>query len=330
MSDYCKASLQSFSIMKADAPDYLKRFLMEKDGVENKTPRTVFDYYINLRTFFKWMLKKQGVDGPETEISPLPLQDVVGIQAGDITEFLIYCKHERNNDSAKSIATKLTAIREFYDYLILVEQIPGLVVNPAAHIKSPKIEKKLPKYLTKEECIRLLESIEGPTPARDRCIIQWTIHTGLRLSEVIGINMANINIKEKQLRVMGKGNVERFVFFNDECVAAYDEYLAERTTYYAKPQDDALFISQRTGKRLSGRRVEQIVEGHLMNAGLAGRGLSPHKLRHTAATNMYQTGVDLRQVQEILGHSSLATTQIYTHVQPEMLRETMDRNYLED
>lgn len=327
MSSYCSSSIQSFSIMKADAPSYLKRFLMEKDGVENKTRRTVFNYYINLRTFFRWMLVKQGATKQfeELEITPLPIEDVCGITAADITEFLVFCKNERDNSSAKSIATKLTAIREFYDYLIEIEKL--IPANPAAHIKSPKLEKKLPKYLTQDECVLLLDSIEGSTPARDRCLILWVIHTGLRLNELVSVNMADINIKEKRLRIIGKGNVERIVFFNDECVEAYNRYLEERLSYSAKPMGDALFVSQRTGKRLSGRRVEQIVEAHLLHAGLEGKGISPHKLRHTAATNMYQAGVDLRQVQEILGHQSLATTQIYTHVKPEMLRETMSHNY---
>lgn len=329
MSNYCTTNASSFSISSCDAPEYLKNFLVYKRTTGNRTARTIFDYYVSLRTFFRWMLVKQGDKRPFEEISiaELDFECVKNILPADVSEFLAYCKDDLHNDSAKSVAVKLTAIKEFYKYLLEISDIYKVSRNPAAIIEGPKIEKTLPRYLSKEECVQLLSNIEGPTPARDRCMFLWIIHTGLRLSELVGINMADVKPSEKLMLIRGKGSKERMVPFDDECLEAYNLYLEERANYFNQPVDGALFVSQRSGKRLTGRRVEQVLNDHLTRAGLDGKGLSPHKLRHTAATNLYNDGVDLLEIQQLLGHQNLATTQIYTHVNPEELRATMSHSH---
>ena len=328
MSDYCPASLNSFDITRCDAPVYLKDFLYYEAGVMNHTRQSVFNYYISLRIFFRWICQTKGdkTDFNEIEISELPVEDVISITSEDIQEYIYFCQNSRGNYSYKSRMAKLSAVRELYDYLILVKHITD--TNPASIVnKKVSVAKPLPRYLTAEECTQLVTSIQGQTPKRDTCIIKWLLHTGIRLSELVGINDKDVNVRAKSLFVHGKGAKERMVFFNDDCVNAYMEYLEERKGYGKQRTDTAVFVSPRTGGRLTGRRVEQLVEAQLKRAGLEGKGISPHKLRHTAATNMYQHGVDVRQIKDILGHESLSTTQIYTHVSPEMVRETMATNF---
>ena len=194
-------------------------------------------------------------------------------------------------------------------------------------LEIPAQRKSLPKYLTLEESLHLLESIEGKDRERDYCIITILLNCGIRLSELVGIKLSDI--RDDTLTVLGKGNKERLVYLNDSCLNAIAGYLAVRP----EPPKDAdkpyLFISSRTRAPLTPRRVEQIVEVHLKAAGLGGRGYSPHKLRHTAATLMYQHGgVDIRVLKEILGHVNLGTTEIYTHVSSDQIANAADRNPL--
>ena len=322
--------MKTFSITHSDAPEYLKRFLSYKSITENRTKQTVFDYYISLRTFFRWIIYLEDTkqDFRKINISKLPFPEVASITTSEIVDFLSFCRNDLQNNASKSIAAKLTAIREYYDYELNIQK--SITINPAASITPPKIEKKLPRYLDKEDCKRLIANIDGEAPARDFCMILWMLHTGIRLSELVGINISDVNVNDRQLIVRGKGNKERLVLFNDKCIEAYANYMTERATYPKKPEDDALFVSKRTGKRITNRRVEQIVDEHLLKAGLEGKGISPHKLRHTAATNMYRAGVDVLEIKELLGHANLATTQIYTHTDPKALRATMSRDFIEE
>ena len=188
----------------------------------------------------------------------------------------------------------------------------------------PKRQASLPKFLEEDECVRLLNACDGPFVYRDYAIIMLFISCGLRISELVSLNIHDIH--EDYLRVVGKGNKERVVFFADGCREAIDDYLAVRNNEKVPDKDkDALFISQKNC-RFGVRGVQQMIEKKLKLAGLDPPRYSPHKLRHTAATLMLKNGVDIRALQEVLGHSNLNTTQIYTHLDNASLHEAAMAN----
>ena len=213
---------------------------------------------------------------------------------------------------AKARSRKVSAIRSFYKYLTVSSG--KLAENPMLNLETPKLKKTLPKYLTLEQALELLTHVETNFTERDFCIITLFLNCGMRLSELCGINIHDI--RDNQLKLLGKGNKERIVYLNGSCIDAVNNYLAVLNSgeKVKRVDKNALFLN-RNGKRISPRRVEQIVEHCLKEAGLDGMGISPHKLRHTAATLLYQdAGVDIRVLKELLGHESLSTTEIYTHV----------------
>lgn len=310
-------------------PELVQDYLRYISVVKNKSTTTISEYASDLRTFFRF-LKASRLGMPLDDLSQIDLSDIdeqfiqsVGLK--DAYEFLYYCKNERSNDAA-SRARKTSAIRQFFQYLTNNRGI--LETDPMANLDTPKLKKSLPKYLSVEESKRLLSSADGKNKERDYCMITLFLNCGMRLSELVGLNLSSIK-SNNSMTVTGKGNKERTVYLNDACISALNAYLAVR------PRDgvidrDALFLSSRK-KRISPKTVQYIIKTDLTRAGLGGAGYSTHKLRHTAATLMYQTGnVDILTIKEILGHENLNTTQIYTHTNNNLLRDAVKSNPLSE
>lgn len=312
-----------------DAPYFLKDFITYMEAIRGKSKNTVSEYFFDLRTFLRYM-KVLHMDASLDEFESIDITDISidfmkTITLHDLYEFLAYASSERLNN-ANSRARKVAALRSFFKYLhVKAKLTPD---NPAKDLDSPKIPKSLPKYLTLDESRALLSNIDGHDKLRDYAIITLFLNCGMRLSELAGINLKDI--KDDKLTVIGKGNKERVIYLNKACVKALDDYIKnERPVEGIKhPHQNALFIS-RNKCRLSVKTIQHLVKKHLNAAGLDDTKYSVHKLRHTAATLMYQHGhVDVRVLQEILGHTNLATTQIYTHLDSEQLRHAADSNPL--
>lgn len=298
-----------------DCPSILKEFLNYSLAVRNLSKRTVNAYYIDLRMFFRFLKLHRGIIAPDIPLEDIHIADisldfVKQITKEEIYEFVYYLNQELN-DAVAARARKLSSIRAFFKYCVAKKNY--FFYDPSMDIDSPVQKKSLPKYLSLEECIELLRSINTDFTERDFCMITLFLNCGMRLSELVGINTTDF--KEETIRILGKGNKERTVYLTPSCIEALHRYLPVRASLTNLKDTTALFVSKRTGNRLTNRRVEQIVEACLAQAGLSGKGYSPHKLRHTAATLMYRSGeVDMLALQEILGHANVATTQIYTHI----------------
>ena len=312
--------MQTFSIMAAPAPQLLRDYLIYMSTIKGRSPRTVEAYYNDLRLFLRYLMATRSgtplpTDDPNLEsisFASISEEMILSARLSDAYSFLAYVQSV-NQNNAKTRARKVSSLRGFYKYL--QSKAGRLEENPMEQLEIPAQRKSLPKYLTLDESLHLLESIEGKDRERDYCIITILLNCGIRLSELVGIKLSDI--RDDTLTVLGKGNKERMVYLNSACLNAIAEYLAVRP----EPPKDA--------DKLTPRRVEQIVETHLKAAGLGGRGYSPHKLRHTAATLMYQYGgVDIRVLKEILGHVNLGTTEIYTHVSNDQIANAADRNPL--
>lgn len=312
------------------APEIIKGFLIYSESIKNKSSSSVNEYYTDLRTFFRYILMIRGlspanVDFKEIDISSIDLELVKTITLQDLYAFLVFCKNDLNN-SANTRARKCSVLKIYFRYLTL--NTKQLDKNPAALLEAPKTTRSLPKYLSLEDSIELLNSIDGPNKERDYCILTLFLNCGLRLSELCGISLNDIS-SDATLRVLGKGRKERIIYLNQACVDALEAYLRVRPVEGVPPEyKNALFIS-RNKRRISNKTVQHIVYTFLEKAGFGNRGYSTHKLRHTAATLMYQKGnVDIRALKEVLGHSSLNTTQIYTHVSDESVKNAFESNPL--
>ena len=303
----------------ADAPQYLQDFLFYMLTIKGRSKRTVDAYYIDLRTFLRYIkctviLQANPDDADsfvQVSIQDIGIHTLDQLTLSDIYGFLNYAASDRENN-AKTRSRKVSALRSFFNYLTVKAGL--LKNNPVENLEVPSVKKSLPRYLTLEESLELLTHIDPASNSyeRDYCIVTLFLNCGMRLSELVGINL--YDIREDTIKLLGKGNKERIIYLNEACKRALEAYLAVRKPPQSAKYKDALFLSSR-GTRISPRRVEQIIEHCLQKAGLGGQGYSPHKLRHTAATLMYQHGdVDIRVLKEILGHVSLSTTEIYTHV----------------
>ena len=326
-------------IDKDTLPAVLREFAGYKLGIENCSARTVEQYLLDLRTFFRYMLavrngkKLYGDEFEKIDITIVDLDFVKSIKAEDIYEFLFYTGSERLNGwSAK--ARKLSSIKVFYKYLVTKRKV--LDVNPAIDIDAPKAEKTLPKFLSVDESLALLNAISSDTESknvkRDFAITTLFLNCGMRLSELCGIDLRDIDDSLRSLRVFGKGAKERIVYLNSACKDALSEYLKVRNLNLdsSTSAEPALFLSSR-GQRISDKTVQWMIGKYLKIAGLESKGYSVHKLRHTAATLMYQSGnVDVRVLKDILGHEQLNTTQIYTHISDEQMENAMAQNPLAD
>ncbi|MDO4495882.1 MAG: tyrosine recombinase XerC [Clostridiaceae bacterium] len=310
-------------------PLLVQKYLNYLIVVKSKSELTALEYASDLRTFYRFIMIRYNLcdkDTPfdEINISGLSNDIIINITLDDAYAFLAYCRQKRNN-SDNAIARKVVSIKRFYRYL---EVNNILKENRIAFLEAPQTKKALPKYLTLEQSVKLLNSIDGKFKERDYCILTIFLNCGLRLSELVGINISHIR-DDNTLVVKGKGNKERTVYLNEACLKAISSYLAVRPVDGVKDRD-ALFISSQK-RRISKQGVQKIVERSLEKSGLSGLGFSTHKLRHTSATLMYQYGgVDPLQLKEILGHENLSTTEIYTHIKNEQLKQAVDSNPLND
>lgn len=310
-----------------DCPDVLKRFLVYLQTIKGKSPKTVYEYFLDLRMFFRFLKKNRDLVASDVNFDEITISDVgidilKTVTLSEVYDFLYYVLNDRG-DIASTRSRKSSALRTFFSYLTVKANL--LEINPVAELEVPSQRKRLPKYLSLEECIQLLSAIEGKFAVRDYCITVLFLNCGIRLSELVGININDIN--GNNLRVVGKGDKERNIHLNQACLDAISEYMKVRPNNDAKDKQ-ALFIS-RQGNRISTKVVQANMKKYLKMSGLEDKGYSVHKLRHTAATLMYQHGgVDLRILKEILGHQNLATTEIYTHIASEQIDKAFESNPL--
>ena len=314
----------------SNLPPLLQDFANHQLAIKNKSELTVDEYALDLILFFRYLKAQQSGEAlspslADIDISDINIEFLRKVTLADAYAFLSYCKSERDNDAAAR-ARKVSSIRAFFKYLCVQRKL--LDENPMQELETPKQKRAQPKYLTLEESLRLLASVEGKYKERDYCILTLFLNCGLRLSELVSINYTDIK-DNNTLVVRGKGNKERTVYLNEACVTAIRNYMAVRPVDKVRPKDKtALFLSSRF-QRISPKTVQHMVYGYLDKCGLGDRGLSVHKLRHTAATLMYQHGnVDVLVLKEILGHENLGTTEIYTHLVDEQLKKASDANPL--
>lgn len=308
-------------------PQLVQQYLIYIEAIKGHSQLSVIEYASDLRTFFRYLAREKGLcekDTPDEKIdlSPIDLKFIQSVNLTDAYRFLIYCKDIRkNNESTR--ARRVISIRRFYSYLS--ENLGLIEKNPMKALDTPKTKKSLPKYLTLEEAEKLLSVIDGKYKERDYAIITLFLNCGMRLSELVSINYNDIK-DDGSLVITGKGNKERTIYLNKACVDAIVSYMKVRPN--DKVKDRALFLSSRN-QRISPKTVQQLVYTYLDKAGLGDRNLSVHKLRHTAATLMYQHGnVDLLLLKEILGHENLGTTEIYTHISDDAARKAIQSNPL--
>ena len=321
-----------------DAPPILREFLTYHETIQSHSRKTVDEYFLDLRNFFRYIKQLKGktpADTPFDEISILDvdLELVRSITLSDVYSYMNYLgrerpKHRNSADTGIGLspaarARKVASIRSFYKYLTNKAKV--LAENPMQDLDSPRLKKTLPRYLNLDESVNLLTSVDGINQTRDYCILSLFLNCGLRISELVGLNVTDI--RGEQLRVLGNGNKERMIFLNDACHQALDDWLVERSGM-GLIDKNALFVTRQNHKRITTAAVHKLVKKHLTAAGLDSTQYSSHKLRHTAATLMLQNGVDVRTLQEVLRHDHLNTTQIYTHVANEDLRTAARANPL--
>ena len=303
-----------------EASNIVKDYLLYMQTVKGKSPKTVDEYFSDLRTFFRFLKLHKKLISASTPFEVIKVDDVdlefiKSITLNDTYEFMNYLMRDRMNN-ASTRARKTSSIKSFFNYLTVKKHL--LEADPVKELETPKRKKTLPKYLTLEQSIELLNAVDGKHKERDYCILTLFLNCGLRLSELVGLNITDIHT-DGTARILGKGNKERQIYLNSACIDAIANYLKVR------PMDgvidrNALFISAHN-KRMSPKTVQALVYKYLEKIGLDAQGYSCHKLRHTAATLMYQHGnVDIRVLKEILGHENLGTTEIYTHLNTQQMQ----------
>ena len=321
----------------SDCPQVLREFLVYHETIKGQSPLTISEYYLDLRLFLRF-IKLMRNDMPiNTDLETIGIKDVDlnfirSVDTSDIFDFLSYLANDRplnpetpmtdHGISATSRARKLSAIKSFYKYLTV--RTKQLSENPVADMEYPKLRKSLPKYLTMEQSAALLQAVSGANEKRDYAILMLFLNCGIRRSELVGLNLTDVY--EDRIRVVGKGNKERFVYFGTACRKAIDAYMAERAEKTLS--DNRALFGSRDGNRISVTAVHRLVKKALLQAGLDSMQFSAHKLRHTAATMMLSGGVDVKTVQEVLGHENLNTTQIYTHIENTELKIAAEANPL--
>ena len=322
---------------RSEAPPVLRDFLSYHETIKGHSRATVDEYFLDLRNFFRYLKIERGLVPHSTELDDISIQDVdlkliASVTLNDVYDYMAFLsrdkvKNERSHEPeyglmASSRARKIATIRSFYKYLTV--KTKQLDVNPVEGLDTPKTTKSLPRYLTLDESRHLLDAVDGENRERDYCIICLFLNCGLRISEIVGLNIGDV--RGDSLRVLGKGNKERIVYLNDACQAAIEAYKPVRSQMVGSSVS-ALFVSNRR-QRMGREAVHAMVKKTLLKAGLDPDKYSSHKLRHTAATLMLQNGVDVRTLQEVLGHEHLNTTQIYTHVDNSELRVAAQANPL--
>lgn len=305
----------------------LMSFLNYMETIKGKSKNTVTEYYYDLRTFFRYLKVQRGLvpkiaDFEKIRIDDIDIEFIKSVTLNDLYGFISYVSFVRNNSNSAK-ARKVSTLRSFFKFLHV--KMKMIDENPTDELETPKISSRHPVHLTLMEARELLDAVQGEFRDRDYCILTLFLNCGLRLSELVSINISNI--RGDTLTVIGKGNKERTVYLNEACLKAVEDYLRVRPRDGVKDRD-ALFLSKRK-QRISNKTIQYIVKKYVEKAGLDTGKYSAHKLRHTAATLMYKHGdVDIRALQQILGHSSISTTQIYTHVDDKRLRDAMKKNPL--
>jgi len=322
---------------RTDSPEIIREFLFYHETIKGHSKKTIDEYFLDLRTFFRFLkIIKNSIprDTPLEEISimDIDLEFVKSVSVTDVYEYLAFLARDRPKQANSSItgyglnansrARKIAVIRSYYKYLTL--KANKLSENPVADLDSPKLRKSLPRFLSLDESMQLLDGVDGIYRERDFCILTIFLNCGLRISELAGLDLTDL--RSDYIRVLGKGNKERVVYINDACADAINAYLAVRKQIAALDKR-ALFLSSRR-TRISTSTIHSLVKKHLLVAGLDSSKYSSHKLRHTAATLMLKSGVDVRTLQELLGHEHLNTTQIYTHIENSSLRDAANRSPL--
>lgn len=321
----------------SDCPQVLREFLIYHENIMGQSQLTISEYYLDLRMFLRF-IKLMRADMPiTTDLDSIDIRDIDisfirDIDTPDIFDFLSYLANDRAVNpesaapdygiSAAARARKLSSIKSFYKYLTV--RTKQLEENPVAELEYPKLRKSLPKYLTLDQSAALLQAVSGQNGKRDYAILMLFLNCGIRRSELVGLNLTDVY--EDRIRVVGKGNKERFVYFGSACRKAIDAYLEERKEI--ELSDNRALFGSRDKNRISVTAVHRLVKKALLQAGLDSTQFSAHKLRHTAATMMLSGGVDVKTVQEVLGHENLNTTQIYTHIESTELKIAAEANPL--
>ena len=322
----------------AGSPQILREFLSYHETIKGQSKKTIAEYHLDLRMFLRFMKLVKNEMPYTTDLESIPIKDIDlafirSIATTDVFDFLSYLANDRVkfDDSPASRdygigtaarARKLSAIKSFYKYLTVRTKL--LDVNPVQDMEFPKIRKTLPKYLTLEQSQALLRSVGGQNSKRDYAILMIFLNCGIRRAELVGLNLSDVY--EDRLRIVGKGNKERIVYMGSTCKKAIDDYMEIRKNLDTN-DPRALFIS-RDKNRISVSAVHRLVKKHMLVAGLDASQFSAHKLRHTAATLMLSGGVDVKTVQEVLGHEHLNTTEIYTHIENTELKIAAEANPL--
>ncbi len=319
-----------------DCPQVLREFLSYHETIKGQSKKTVSEYFLDLRMFLRFIKLMRDELPYDTPLDEISIQDVgldfvAKISSTEVFDFLSYLANDRvsretdpdgSGIGSAARARKLSAIKSFFHYLnVSTKQISN---DPVKDIEFPRIRKSLPKYLTLEESKALLQSVSGPNQTRDFAILMIFLNCGIRRSELVGLNLTDVY--EDRLRVVGKGNKERIVYMGTSCRKAIDNYLVERNKIVLS--DNRALFGSRDKNRISVSAVHRLVKKHLLEAGLDATQFSAHKLRHTAATLMLSNGVDLKTLQEVLGHENLNTTQIYTHIENTELKIAAEANPL--
>ena len=319
----------------SDCPQILRDFLTYHETIKGQSQLTISEYALDLRMFLRFIKLMRNDMPVHTDLETIDIRDIDiefirTIRTSDIFDFLSYLASDRPIDpdspssdfgvSASTRARKLSAIKSFYKYLTV--RTKQLQDNPVADLEYPKLRKSLPKYLTLEQSAALLQAVSGQNQKRDYAILMLFLNCGIRRSELVGLNLTDVY--EDRIRVVGKGNKERFVYFGSACRKAIDAYLPERNKKFLS--DNRALFGSRDNNRISVTAVHRLVKKALLQAGLDSTQFSAHKLRHTAATMMLSGGVDVKTVQEVLGHENLNTTQIYTHIENTELKIAAQAN----
>ena len=311
-----------------ECPPILKEYLGYTETIRGRSAGTVNEYFIDIRTFLRYMKQLRGLVSPTTPDDEIDIRDVdvaflASVTLNDVYEYMNYLRSERSNNN-KTRARKTSSLRMFFKYLTDYTHV--LETNPDRNLDTPKQKKSLPRYLTLAQAMQLLRNVSGDFAERDYCMIVLFLNCGLRRAELVGINLDDISMSDNTLRVRGKGNKERMLYLNTACQEAIKQYLKVRPVDGVKDKK-ALFLSH-LKSRISLQGVHYVIKNYLKQVDGAGE-MTVHKLRHTAATLMYQQGnVDLRVLQNILGHENLGTTEIYTHLSNKQLENAAESNPL--
>ena len=313
-----------------DCPYYVEDFLTNLKIIKDRADRTEEAYYIDIRTFLRYLKIKHKIVNKDTEwseitIADVPIEWLESFSLNDAYVYLKFLKDERKNETATR-ARKTSALKQLYIYLHKKAKL--IDENPMQDLELPRVKNKLPVFMSLQESLQLLNSIDSKHRERDYCIILLFLNCGMRLSELVGLNLSDYSRDNRSLRVLGKGNKQRIVYLNDSCIEALNTYIDMARPNETAKDKNAIFLSANK-TRIAKRRVQQIVEENLQRAGLSNLGITTHKVRHTAATLMYQHGnVDTLVLRDVLGHKSIATTEIYTHLSDQNLRDAINSNPL--